>query len=96
MLAAENPSAIIELNRAVAIAMADGPAQGLYLLNALDGRPELRGYHLLPAAKADLLRRMGKLSDARKFYEQALSLVTDSAERRFLIRRLREVSETQN
>jgi len=96
LLAAENPSAIIELNRAVAIAMADGPAQGLYLLNALDGRPELRGYHLLPAAKADLLRRMGKLSDARKFYEQALSLVTDSAERRFLIRRLREVSETQN
>jgi len=93
LLAEEHPSAVIELNRAVAIAMADGPEEGLRLLAELEPRPELRGYYLLPSAKADLLRRMGKLADARKCYEQALSLAPDDAERRFLMRRLAEVTQ---
>jgi RNA polymerase sigma-70 factor (ECF subfamily) len=93
LLAEEHPSAVIELNRAVAIAMADGPEQGLRLLAELEPRPELRGYYLLPSAKADLLRRMGKFDEARQCYEQALALAPDDAERRFLMRRLAEVTQ---
>jgi RNA polymerase sigma-70 factor, ECF subfamily len=83
-----HPSPVIELNRAVAIAMADGFEQGLALLDTI----HLPGYHLLPAARADLLRRLGRCSDAAAAYRQALALVTNTAERRFLERRLAEVT----
>ena len=84
------PSPIISLNRAVAVAMAVGPRAGLALIDSLV--PELSGYHLLHAARADLLRRMGSGREAAKSYERALELVTNESERRFLERRLREVS----
>ena len=82
-----NPSPVIELNRAVAIAMAEGYERGLRLLEAID----LPGYHLLPAARADLLRRLGRFADAAVAYHEALRLVSNDAERRFLQRRLGEV-----
>jgi len=83
------PSPIISLNRAVAIAMTEGPEAALVLIDSLAG--ELEDYHLLHAARADLLRRLGSASEAAKSYEQALVLVTNESERRFLERRLREV-----
>jgi RNA polymerase sigma-70 factor (ECF subfamily) len=83
------PSAIVSLNRAVAVAMADGPQAGLALIDGLAG--DLHGYHLLHAARADLLRRIGSREEASKSYERALALVTNESERRFLERRLREV-----
>jgi RNA polymerase sigma-70 factor (ECF subfamily) len=83
-----HPSPVVELNRAVAIAMADGPEHGLALLDNI----HLPGYHLLPAARADLLRRLGRRAEAAAAYRQALALVTNTAERRFLERRLAEVS----
>jgi len=86
------PSAVVELNYAVAVAMADRVERGLQLIDALDARGELSSYHLLPAARADLLRRSGQFDRAREQYERALELVTNDAERRYLERRLREVS----
>jgi RNA polymerase sigma-70 factor (ECF subfamily) len=86
------PSPVVELNRAVAIAMADGLERGLALIDTLDARGELRGYHLLPAARADLLRRLGKNTDAAHEYARALELVTNDRERGYLERRLREVA----
>ncbi|MGH8066650.1 MAG: RNA polymerase sigma factor [Candidatus Entotheonellia bacterium] len=83
-----HPSPVVELNRAVAIAMADGLEPGLALLDTIN----LPGYHLLPAARADLLRRLGRHADAAAAYRQALALVTNAAERRFLERRLHEVT----
>ena len=88
VLAGIHPSPVVELNRAVAVAMADGPAQGLALLETVD----LPGYYLLPAARADLLRRLGRRADAAAAYREALTLVTNDAERAFLERRLAEVS----
>ena len=88
VLASINPSPIVALNRAVAIAMVDGFAQGLALLDAID----LPTYYLLPAARADLLRRLGRNAEAATAYRAALALVTNDAERRFLERRLREVA----
>jgi RNA polymerase sigma-70 factor (ECF subfamily) len=88
ILARIHPSPVIELNRAVAVAMADGPEQGLALLSQL----ELPGYHLLPAARADLLRRLGRRAEAAAAYREALALVTNEAEQRFLERRLTEVT----
>jgi RNA polymerase sigma-70 factor (ECF subfamily) len=85
-----DPSPIVELNRAVAIAQADGPAAGLGLLDDLVASGELAGYHLLPAARADLLRRLDRLPEAAAEYERALSLSDNDAERRFLQRRLAE------
>ena len=86
-----DPSPIVTLNRAVALAMVAGPQAGLAVIDALsDG--DLHGYHLLHAARADLLRRMGAFAPAAKSYEQALALVTNDSERRYLERRLREVS----
>jgi RNA polymerase sigma-70 factor (ECF subfamily) len=82
------PSPVVELNRAVAIAMADGLEHGLALLDTI----HLPGYHLLPAARADLLRRLGRHAEAAAAYRQALALVTNTAERRFLERRLAEVT----
>jgi len=83
-----HPSPVVELNRAVAIAMADGLEHGLALLDTI----HLPGYHLLPAARADLLRRLGRHTEAADAYRQALALVTNEAERRFLERRLAEVT----
>jgi len=74
----------------VAVAMVDGPEQGLRRLQALEARGVLRGYHLLPAAKADLLRRSGRPAEAAECYTQALGWVTHEAERRFLEKRLAE------
>jgi RNA polymerase sigma-70 factor (ECF subfamily) len=84
------PSPVVELNRAVAVAMDEGPAEGLRLLDGLESRGELRGYHLLPAAQGDLLRRLERWSEAAEAYRRALSLVTNEAERRFLAKRLAE------
>ncbi len=86
-----SPSPVIELNRAVAVAMADSLESGLRLIDGLKERGELRSYHLLPAARADLLRRMGRWTEATEEYQQALRLVTNDAERRFLARRLAEI-----
>ncbi|MFI6326295.1 RNA polymerase sigma factor [Nonomuraea sp. NPDC050556] len=82
------PSPVVELNRAVAVAMADGPAAGLALVDRLAG--SLPGYHLLPATRADLLRRQGRHDEAAVAYREALELATTDSERRFLRRRLSE------
>ena len=84
------PSPIVSLNRAVAVAMVDGPQPALALVDALAATGDLDGYHLLHAARADLLRRMGSTVEAAKSYERALALVTNDSERRFLEWRLRE------
>ena len=85
------PSAVVELNHAVAVAMVDGPESGLLLLDALGARGELRDYHLLDAARADLLRRLGRNDEAARAYERALELATLEPERRFLSRRISEL-----
>jgi len=85
------PSPIVALNRAVAVAMVDGPRAGLALIEALAASGDLDGYHLLHAARADLLRRLGSMAEAAESYTRALALVTNDSERRFLARRLREV-----
>jgi RNA polymerase sigma-70 factor (ECF subfamily) len=85
------PSPIVSLNRAVAVAMVQGPQSGLKLIEALATTGDLEGYHLLHAARADLLRRSGAFTDAAKSYEMALELVTNESERRYLKRRLQEV-----
>ena len=87
------PSPVVELNQAVAVAMASGLSEGLALLNALEERGELRGYYLLPAARGDLLRRMERWEESGDAYRQALALVSNEAERKFLRRRLAEVQE---
>jgi RNA polymerase sigma-70 factor (ECF subfamily) len=84
------PSPVVELNRAVAVAMADGPAAGLELLEALEGSGVLAGYHLLPATRADLLRRLGRHGEAAVAYREALNLAGTDAERRYLSQRLAE------
>jgi len=90
-LLAVNPSPVVELNRAVAVAMRDGPAAGLALIDRLLGRGDLAGYHLAHAARADLLRRLGRRDDARAAYEQALALAKQEPERRFLAKRLSQL-----
>jgi RNA polymerase sigma-70 factor (ECF subfamily) len=85
------PSAVVELNRAVAIAMCEGPERGLHLIDALLTREELASYHLAHSARADLCRRLGRLAEARDSYEKALALVRSEPERRFLAGRLREL-----
>jgi len=84
-----HPTPVVRLNRAVAVAMAEHPAAGLELLEGLDER--LAGYHLLPAARADLLRRLARWREAACAYRAALALVAAPVERRFLERRLVEV-----
>ncbi|MBL8042300.1 MAG: RNA polymerase sigma factor [Nitrospira sp.] len=86
------PSPIVELNRAVAVAMRDGPAAGLALIDGLLARGELTTYHLAHAAKADLCRRLRQVDEARRSYERALSLTQQEPERRFLERRLVELA----
>ncbi|RPI22568.1 MAG: RNA polymerase subunit sigma-24, partial [Acidobacteria bacterium] len=85
------PSPVVALNRAVAVAMVEGPEAGVALIEALGAAGDLEGYHLFHAARADLLRRLGSTEEAAKSYARALALVTNDSERRFLERRLREV-----
>ncbi len=82
------PSPVVELNRAVAVAMADGPAAGLELVEALEASGALPGYHLVPATRADLLRRLGRPAEAAASYRQALELASSDVERRYLSQRL--------
>ena len=85
------PSPVIELNRAAAVAMRDGPEQGLALIDAILARGELRDYHLVHAARADLFRRLGRKAEARSAYERVLSLTVEEPERQLIERRLREL-----
>ena len=91
-LIAIRPSPVIELNRAVAVAMADGPAAGLELIDAIENSGDLRDYYLMWSARADLLRRLGRWSEAAESYRAALARVGSAPERRFLRRRLEEMS----
>ncbi|MFF7070017.1 RNA polymerase sigma factor [Streptomyces pseudovenezuelae] len=84
------PSPVVRLNRAVALGMADGPDAGLALVAELEREGELNGYHLLPATRADLLRRSGRRTEAARAYERALELVENDTERHFLEKRLAE------
>jgi RNA polymerase sigma-70 factor (ECF subfamily) len=85
------PSPVISLNRAVAVAMVNGPQPALAIIDRLAAESDLDNYHLMHAARADLLRRIGSSEEAAKSYKRALALVTNDSERRFLQRRLREV-----
>jgi RNA polymerase sigma-70 factor (ECF subfamily) len=91
LLLQANPSPVIELNRAVAIAMRDGPDAGLFLIDAILSRGDLTDYHLAHSARADLCRRLGRTGQAEAAYRQALSLARQEPERRFLERRLAEL-----
>jgi RNA polymerase sigma-70 factor, ECF subfamily len=91
-LADAAPSPVVELNRAVAVSMAHGPAAGLAIVESLAATQSLPGYHLLPAVRADLLRRLHRSEEAARYYGEALSLVKTDSERRFLARRLAETT----
>jgi RNA polymerase sigma-70 factor (ECF subfamily) len=93
LLLQADPSPVVELNRAVAMAMRDGPVAGLALIDAILARGDLENYHLAHAARADLCRRLGRTADARASYERALALTRQEPERRFLERRLGELQE---
>jgi RNA polymerase sigma-70 factor (ECF subfamily) len=87
------PSPVVELNRAVAVAMRDGPSKGLALIDSILARGDLGNYHLAHSARADLCRRLGRTADARASYDRALTLTQQDPERRFLTRRLSELSD---
>jgi RNA polymerase sigma-70 factor (ECF subfamily) len=84
------PSPVVELNRAVALAMVQGPEEGLRLIEMLEATGSLRGYYLVPAARGDFARRLELWTLAAEAYREALSLATNAAERRFLLKRLSE------
>jgi RNA polymerase sigma factor (sigma-70 family) len=86
-LARRTPSPVVELNRAVAVAMAFGPAAGLKLVDALGSEPSLEGYHLLPSVRGDLLTKLGRWSEAREEFERAASLTRNARERELLLKR---------
>ncbi|GAA2093036.1 sigma-70 family RNA polymerase sigma factor [Microlunatus panaciterrae] len=90
------PSPVVELNRAVAVSMAEGPGAGLELVDALRSSPELAGYHLLPATRADLLHRLGRSAEAAAAYGEALELAPSDTERRYLQRRLGTVTPSSS
>jgi RNA polymerase sigma-70 factor (ECF subfamily) len=90
-LAEPDPSPVVELNRAAAVAMRDGPQAGLALIDGILARGDLAAYHLAHSARAELCRRLGRTADARQSYERALGLTRQEPERRFLERRLREL-----
>jgi RNA polymerase sigma-70 factor (ECF subfamily) len=92
LLLAHTPSAVVELNHAVAVAMVDGPEVALWLVDAIHARGELRDYHLLYAVRADLRRRLGKYDAAARDYRKALTLATLEPERRFIEKRLGELA----
>ncbi len=83
---------MVELNRAVAVAMRDGPSAGLTLVDAILARGDLGDYYLAHSARADLCRRLGKTAEARASYEKALTLAGPEAARRFLLKRLNELT----
>jgi RNA polymerase sigma-70 factor (ECF subfamily) len=91
LLARVNPSPVVELNRAVAVAMRDGPQVGLTLIDAILARGDLGGYYLAHSARADFCRRLGRTAEARASYREALALTQQEPEQRFLERRLREL-----
>ena len=91
-LAAVAPSPVVDLNRAVAVSMSEGPGEGLMLVDRLAGDPALAAYHLLPAARADMLRRLGRDAEALAEYRRALELAPGAADRAFLSRRCAELS----
>jgi RNA polymerase sigma-70 factor (ECF subfamily) len=93
LLARAEPSPVVELNRAVAVAMRDGPLAGLVLIDAILARGDLETYYLAHSARADLCRRLGRTAEARAAYARALSLTQQEPERRFLERRLRALSD---
>jgi len=93
VLARGEPSPVVELNRAVAVAMRDGPLAGLELIDAILARGDLADYHLAHSARADLCRRLGRMAEARASYERALRLTRQGPERRFLERRLGELPD---
>jgi RNA polymerase sigma-70 factor, ECF subfamily len=88
------PSPVVELNRAVALAMAFGPAEGLERVNALTSDPSLKAYHLLPSVRGDLLAKLGRLEEARTEFERAASLTRNARERELLLKRAAECAES--
>ena len=93
LLAARVPSPVVELNRAVAVSMADGPGPALEIVDALAGEPALRGYHLLPSVRGDLLARLGRTQEARAEFERAAALARNDRERALLTARARQVPD---
>ena len=91
VLAQADPSPVVDLNRAVGVAMRDGPEAGLAIVDEILARGELADYHLAHAARAELCRRLGRTAEARASYERALSLTRQEPERRFLERRLADL-----
>ncbi len=91
-LARVTPSPVVELNRAVAVAMASGPAAGLELVNALTSEPSLQNYHLLPSVRADFLKKLGRMDEARGEFERAAGLTRNARERELLLERARSCS----
>ncbi|MEV8032713.1 sigma-70 family RNA polymerase sigma factor [Streptomyces sp. NPDC086182] len=91
LLAARTPSPVVELNRAVAVSMADGPGPALEIVDALAGEPALRDYHLLPSVRGDLLARLGRTAQARAEFERAAALARNERERELLAARAREL-----
>jgi RNA polymerase sigma-70 factor, ECF subfamily len=87
------PSPVVEINRAGAVAMRDGPAAGLELVDVILARNDLANYHLAHAMQADLYRRLGKADEARASYEKALALAQQGPERRFLERQLAKLTD---
>jgi predicted RNA polymerase sigma factor len=94
-LAQLTPSPIVELNRAVAVAMAYGPAAGLQIIDTLVSEPSLKAYHLLPSVRGDFLFKLGRLSEARAEFQRAASLTRNARERALLLDRARACSESQ-
>jgi RNA polymerase sigma-70 factor (ECF subfamily) len=94
VLAQAEPSPVIELNRAAAVAMRDGPLAGLALIDAILARGDLADYHLAHSARAELCRRLGRKTEARASYERALSLTQQEPERRFLEQRLGQLRDS--
>jgi predicted RNA polymerase sigma factor len=86
------PSPVVELNRAVAVSMASGPAAGLELVDALGSEPALKNYHLLPSVRGDLLAKLGRADEARREFERAASLTRNARERELLLERARRAS----
>ncbi|MGH7201064.1 MAG: RNA polymerase subunit sigma-24, partial [Planctomycetaceae bacterium] len=91
LLVQAQPSAVVELNRAVAVAMRHGPAAGLELIDAILARGELADYHLAHSARAELCRRLGRTAEARDAYQRAIALTRQEPERRFLEGRLADL-----
>jgi predicted RNA polymerase sigma factor len=89
------PSPVVELNRAVALAMAFGPAAGLEVVDELTSEPSMRGYHLLPSVRGDFLAKLGRLEEAREEFSRAATLTQNMRERTFLLERARACAEQQ-